>query len=107
MLGFTQKPERLRGKGKCEVKSFKQVLLLCRAPKLNESLRLLWRSTGYDAHIVNSVPDAHLWWDRNILKMPEDFQVVLVTLNGRGRNYWYIFLNSIEERYLPPVEIDL
>lgn len=84
----------------------RRALLLCRDAKLNEPLRKMWESVGYRVDVVNDVANAHVWWDRNIKKWEkEDFQVCLVLLNGKSRDYWYIFLNTIAEEFMPPVEI--
>lgn len=85
----------------------KRALILCRDHRLNESLKLIWRDQEVDADVVNTLADAQLWWLGNAQARRGDFQIVLVTLSGRGRDYWWLFLNVIDEEHLPPVEIDI
>lgn len=85
----------------------KSALILCRDHTLNQSLRIMWEKDGYTAQVVNTVPDAHLWWRDNAHLQPDDFTIALVTFRGRGRDYWHLFLAHVASEHLPPVEVDL
>lgn len=82
-------------------------LVLCHDGRLNEVLKVIFESDGYEIRVQNTIPGALRWYLHNTSRLPKGFQVVLVTVDGQGAEFWELFLSIIPSQHLPPVEVAL